>query len=223
MIRKANFVLKHIVTPAAILLAGVSFAKPTIKGLTSSNSAKNVESEVEDAKNNPARTIPSALKVHSLGIGLGQTFLAGDFEDNGDDKITWDLFYSYSASYSFDFLANVHYSKHKYKSRKVDLSSVNFGIKGKVYQMDSFSPFVVGGLGFYQPKTRRIQANALTDSESKVVFGYHFGAGIDLDLNSKFKIGVLATLHNPFDVDQENQEKVEGSYHKLMMTCFYKF
>lgn len=223
MIKKANFVLKHIVTPAAILLAGVSFAKPTIKSLTSSDTAKKVENEVEDVKSNPNRTIPGALKVHSVGIGLGQTFLTGDFEDNGDDKITWDLFYSYSASYSFDFIANAHYSKHKYKGRSVTLSSANFGIKGKVYQMDSFSPFVQAGLGFYQPKMRRIQADVLTDSESKVVFGYHIGAGIDLDLNSRFKVGVLATLHNPFDVDQENQEKVEGAYHKLMMTCFYKF
>lgn len=223
MLKKTNKVLKNIITPAFILCAGVSFAKPTIKGLTSGNKAEQVKSDVKDAKRRAERRIPGKLKVHSAGLGIGQTFLAGDFDDNGDDKITFDLFYNYSASYSFDFMANAHYSSHKFKGRKVELSGLALGIKGKVFQMDAFSPFVYGGLGFYQPKVRRMQADELVDSESKVVFGYHFGAGIDLELNNRFTVGVMAHLHNPFDVSQENQEEVEGAYHKLMMTCFYKF
>ena len=40
------------------------------------------------------------LGAHSLGIGLGQTFLTGDFGENGEDSITVDLYYKYKASYS---------------------------------------------------------------------------------------------------------------------------
>ena len=40
------------------------------------------------------------------GLGLGQTFLTGDFGKNGEDSITVDLYYKYKASYSFDLIVN---------------------------------------------------------------------------------------------------------------------
>ncbi|EQC44412.1 hypothetical protein [Bacteriovorax sp. DB6_IX] len=92
------------------------------------------------------------LKVHSLGVGIGQTFLQGDFKDHGEDKITADLFYNYSASHSFDFLANFHYSTHEYRKKKVTATGLALGIKAKMFNFDNFSPFATGGLGFYSPK-----------------------------------------------------------------------
>ncbi len=82
-------------------------------------------------------TVPkSMLHSHSFGVGLGETFLAGDFEEHGDNKITTDFLYSYSASYSFDFLINAHYSEHSFKKKMIQLSGLNFGIKAKLYQFD---------------------------------------------------------------------------------------
>ena len=208
----------------AIFVAGTSFSfgKSTIQKLTSKEKAEEVQEKVQNISESTPN-LGGGLQVHSLGIGIGQTFVKGDFEDNGDDKITWDLLYNYSASHSFDMMANFHYSKHSYKGRYIRLSGLAIGIKGKLYQFDSFSPYAVGGLGFYSPKTKREVNGSLIESESKVVFGTHLGAGGDLKLNNKFTMGLLGQYHNPFDVKQELGPEVEGSYFKLLITALYSF
>jgi hypothetical protein len=203
-----------------IILAGafsVNAQKPSIKALTSGKSAEKQASHI------PSPRIMGQLKRHSVGVGIGQTFLKSDFKDNGEDKITWDLFYNYSASHSFDFLANFHISEHEFQSRKTTISGLALGIKAKVYQLDAFSPFLTGGLGFYQPTmTRNLDGN-LTKSESKLTFGFHFGGGGELRLNDRVTVGVMGQFHNPFDIRQESQPEVEGSYFKLLLISFYTF
>ena len=157
---------------------------------------------------------------HSIGLGLGQTFLNGKFKEYGDDKIAFpDLYYAYSASYSFDFLLNFHASKHEKTNRDVRLMGIVPAIKGKLYQFDAFSPYVLGGLGFYWPKWQQ----TTIESDRKIVFGYTLGAGCDLKLNELFNVGVLVQYHDPFDVKQTNQEEVTGSYYKLLITGMYSF
>ncbi len=163
------------------------------------------------------------INKHSVGLGLGQTFLAGDFDRDGNDAITVDAFYDYSASHSFDMFANLHYSKHEFKNREVVLPGLALGIKGKFVQFDSFSPYVQGGLGFYRPKVKRIVDERLVESEGKITFGINLGAGVELRLNENFKFGLLASIHNPFDIKQELGTDIEGSYSKLLLTGFYTF
>lgn len=218
--------LKNIFSKKPILITCIgflvlgpvnSFSKSKMDLLTSDKAAKKAGSQ---------NTIPaySRRKDHAIGIGLGQTFLHGEFSDNGDDKITADLFYSYRASHSFDFFTDIHFSKHKYKNKNTKLSGVALGIKAKIYQIDAFSPFALGGLGFYRPILTRELDGVLTESISKVAFGYHIGAGADLKLNDRVTVGILAHYHNPFDVQQEDQASdVEGSYFKLLITGLYYF
>jgi hypothetical protein len=214
-------ICKSYILPAVILTAGFSFSTQakSIKELTSKKTSKKVEKDVKDV----ARMANSGLKVHSVGVGIGQTFLSGDFKDHGEDKITADLFYNYSASHSFDFLANFHYSNHEYRTREVTSTGLALGIKAKMFNFDAFAPFAVGGLGFYAPKMKRVIDGVLVESKSKITFGYHFGAGVDLDLNDRVAVGAIGMVHNPFDVKQDDQADVEGSYYKLLLTAFYKF
>ncbi len=171
----------------------------------------------------PNRLIPGMINVHSIGIGIGQTFLLGDFEEHGDNKITVEGLYTYSASYSFDLLLGLHWSEHKFRDDKVKLLGSTFGIKGKIFQYDSFAPYVVGGLGFYYPKITRQLDGEATESIGKAVFGYNLGGGVDLRLNRRVVVGVLGQYHNPFDVKQDYGPDVEGSYFKLMMLVMYTF
>lgn len=161
------------------------------------------------------------VQKHALGIGLGQTFLLGNFDKKGDDKITLDFIYTYTASYSFDLLINLHSSSHAYNGKEVDLLGLAMGIKARYFEFDAFSPYVLGGLGFYQP---RVTQNGV-QSESKTTFGINFGAGLDLRLNDEFVVGLMGQFHNPFKVDQEDPtiSDVRGSYFKLMMTLLYQF
>lgn len=179
------------------------------------DSSDEVEKAVKKVKSAASREI----NQHGIGIGLGQTFLLGNFERYGDNKITGDIFYTYTASYSFDFLANLHSSRHSYKDKDVDLKGLNFSIKGRPYEFDNFSPYFVAGLGFYWPVIYKDSES----SDEKNTFGFNVGAGVDLRLNYNFVVGLLGQFHNPFDIKQDDFNDVRGSYFKLLMTAMYLF
>lgn len=216
----------YVITPAIFMIAGIqhAVAQNQIKDLTSKDSAKKANAG-EISKPSFKKSFNGGLKKHSVGIGLGQTFLAGDLADTGEDKITADILYNYSASHSFDLLAGIHASKHKFRDTQTELLGATLGIKAKLFQFDEFAPYGVGGFGFYAPRVkRRLEADGeVIASDRKVAFGYHLGVGADLRLNDKFTIGLLAQYHNPFDVKQDVGSEVEGSYYKLLITTFYTF
>lgn len=206
------------------LVQNVAFSqakKKQIQNITSTESAEKVEEKLETPSTNSGSD--DELKIHSVGVGLGQTFLGSDLKDNGDSSITADIYYNYSASYSFDLLVNAHYSKHKIGLKESILLGTAIGIKAKFYQYDSFAPFFVAGLGFYAPKVTRELNGTLKKSQSKLVFGDHFGFGADLRLNRRTMVGIIAHYHNPFDLKQELDPEIEGHYYKLLITAFYSF
>lgn len=194
--------------------------KPNIQKLTSNTTAEKVNDKIPDA-NEPR--VPNEINKHSIGLGLGQTFLRSDFAEHGTDKITPDIYYNYSASYSFDFLANLHVSKHKYLNRDVTIKGLALSIKGKGFQFDAFAPFFLGGFGFYLPSATRNINGVLTPTREQLVFGMNLGGGVELRLNSKATVGVIAHYHDPFDVRQEVGSDLEGSYMKLLILGMYTF
>ncbi|MDD4973195.1 MAG: hypothetical protein PHY93_02540 [Bacteriovorax sp.] len=224
-----NQILK-IVLFTPVLMAGVSFSpqalseekqvKPNIHLLTNDKTSQKANIGATSDSN---ERIPGEIHKHSLGIGVGQTFLRSDLGDNGNDKITADLYYNYSASYSFDFVANAHYSEHTYLNRQSTIRGLVLAIKGKGFQFDAFSPFVLGGLGFYLPSASRIQNNVPTETRKQLVFGVNVGAGVELRLNSDVTVGVILHYHDPFDVRQDSGPKLEGSYMKLLILASYTF
>ena len=193
---------------------------PLIKKLTSKTVAEKVEKSIPHAtKRHPRDSIPNELKIHSLGIGLGQTFVKGGLGKHGQDRITADIFYNYSVSYSFDLMLNLHYSKHTFAHRHTKLQGATIGIKGKFYEFDSFYPFFLGGFGFYGPQIK----TETIESPSKIIFGVHVGGGGELILNRNFSLGLLAHYHNPFDIHHETGPDVEGFYLKLLVMTLYRF
>lgn len=194
--------------------------KPNMHVLTSEQTAKKVNNDIPTSDE---PRIPGSIHKHSVGLGLGQTFLRSDFHDQGTDKITPDLYYNYSASYSFDFLANLHWSKHSYLNQDVTIKGLALAIKAKVWQFDAFSPFFLGGFGFYMPQAHRIQNGVRTETREQLMFGMNLGAGVELRLNNEFSVGVIAHYHDPFDVRQDNAPDLEGSYMKLLVMGMYTF
>ena len=229
--------MRIFLTP--VLMAGVSFSasaaakqdkqiKPNIHQLTNEataqKAANNEITEDSSPASAPASRIPGELNKHSLGIGFGQTFLRSTLADNGNDKISADIYYNYSASYSFDFMANAHWDTFTYLNRESTARGLALAIKGKGFQMDAFSPFVFGGFGFYYPSAKRmISATEMADTRSQIVFGVNAGAGAELRLNSKVVIGAIMHYHDPFDVRQEIGPTLQASYMKLLLTALYIF
>jgi len=163
--------------------------------------------------------------THGFGLGIGQTFLLGDYSDHGSDDLTADIFYRYKASYSFDLLVNFHTSTQKDSNdqEKMDLMGLTTGIKARYFNFDNFAPFLIGGLGFYQPKATRYINGALVNSETKTTLGVHFGGGAELNLNQRYSFGLQGIYHYPFRIKQDSQPSLSGSYFKLMMILFYNF
>ncbi|MBP9681677.1 MAG: hypothetical protein KBD76_09755 [Bacteriovorax sp.] len=220
IIRKSPVLMAgvFICTPS-LLLAEEAQLKPNIHQLTSDKTAKKVSNDIP----NENERIPGAIHKHSIGVGIGQTFLRSDMADNGNDKITPDIYYTYSASYSFDFVANAHYSSHTFLNRESTIKGLALAVKGKGFQFDAFSPFVLGGLGFYLPSVKRPQGNDIVETRKQLVFGVNVGAGAELRLNSDVVVGVIAHYHDPFDVRQEVGAKLECSYMKLLILASYTF
>jgi opacity protein-like surface antigen len=230
-----NKILKNILIVAPVLLTGVFFSngtfaqnepneqieqvKPNIHQLTGEKTAQKVNKDIPDA----SQRIPGRIHKHSLGFGVGQTFLRSDLATNGNDKITGELYYNYSASYTFDFVANLHYSKHTYLNREATIKGLALAIKAKGFQLDAFSPFVLGGFGFYLPSVTRVQNGVPTKTRSQLVFGANVGAGVELRLNDQATVGVMVHYHDPFDVRLDDGQILESSYLKLLMMASYTF
>jgi len=183
------------------------------------STANDLKEEAKEIVHKASRSVEREIHKHAIGIGLGQTFLLGQFENFGDNKITGDFLYSYTASYSFDLLVNIHSSSHEYKKKKVHLTGYVMSIKARSYEFDAFSPFILGGLGFYSPQIE----DAELKSEVKSTFGFNLGAGVDLRLNEKVIIGIMTQYHKPFEVKQEETVDIRGSYFKLLLTAMYLF
>jgi opacity protein-like surface antigen len=158
-----------------------------------------------------------------LGLGIGQNFLLGNYGKYGDDKITGDILYSYAASHSFDLLVNAHSSTQKDNKKRMRTRGLTASIKGRLVEYDNFSPYVLGGLGFYAPQAYRRVNTSYKWTETKLAFGLNLGSGIDLRLNDKIVVGVLGMLHWPFKVTQDNQSDLKGYYFKLLLTGMYLF
>jgi hypothetical protein len=185
---------------------------------------EEVEEDIEEAPRSYPRTSSNRkLQQHGLGIGLGQTFLLGNYAEHGQNKITMDLLYSYAASYSFDLLVNAHTSEHKDLRERMRVTGLTTSIKARLVEFDNFSPFVLGGLGFYAPKARRIIDGSPKWSDQKITFGLNFGGGADLRLNDHYVVGILGQMHWPFEVQQDTQADLKGYYFKLLITGMYLF
>jgi hypothetical protein len=219
--KKIQFIFNTFTTLSLLAWGGDLWSKPNIQDLTSKKTSDKVSSTIPKKSR-----LPNYTNLHSIGIGVGQTFLKSEFKKKGQNEIgVPDFFYNYSASHTFDLLVNLHASTHGRQEHETKIRGLALGIKGKVFQFDSFSPFVVGGFGFYNPTVTRWMDGSKEpeETEGKITFGVHFGGGAELRLNRYFSVGALFHVHNPFDVNQDFGKEVEGSYYKLLFTTFYSF
>lgn len=166
----------------------------------------------------PARS-EKKIHSHTIGYGVGQTFLFGDYKDIADNHLGHQFFYSFKTSYSFDFSSGIHLSRHDEDNRDLKMAALWTNIKATFFDFDTFAPFVTGGFGFYWP---RVEAGPL-ESKSKTVFGINFGVGADLQFNSHWAIEFLTHFHKPFATRYENNQKIKGSFFNILIALLYTF
>ena len=204
----SNFIALALALVGA--LSFPAFSQSKIEKMTTADGEKTL----------PETRVDDYLKISSLGLALGHTWLYGDYANYGSDGLSWDIYYDYSASHTFDLLVDFHWNGYSNNSGGSEtLIGLVPSAKIKFYQFDNFTPFLILGLGFYYPEA---QGNGF-ESNNRVVLGLTYGAGLDLRLNRMFKIGAIFQIHNPFAVNQENGSEFDGSYGKLLLVGFYSF
>jgi len=173
----------------------------------------------------PVASAPIEAPFHrnSIGFGVGQAFLVGDYSHLGDDALTYDLYYAYRASYTFQFLVNAHYNKYETDASSIKTTSINTGIKAKIFDFDSFAPFWSLGVGFYWPQASYLEGTKQISTKKKGVFGVNASIGMDLNLNERFTIGFLTHLHYPFKAKFKNGYELSGGYLKILFLPTFSF
>src|SRR5690606_36010428 len=118
---------------------------------------------------------------------------------------------------------NAHTSEHEQGKEKMRVMGLTTSFKGRFVEYDNFSPYFLGGLGFYAPRAKREINGSPEWTERKITFGLNFGGGVDLRLNDNYVIGILGQMHWPFTVQQDDDKDLQGYYFKLLITGMYLF
>lgn len=162
---------------------------------------------------------------NNLALDLGQVFLMGGLSEKYENSLGTQLHYTYGVSDLFGFDSSLGYSEHS--DGKYSMVTVLTGLRVNISWYDRVIPYVVVGLGFYRPnfKDTTIPIGATSPagnaSLSSVLFGVHFGPGIDLALSRNVFFGAALTFHNMFGTTKTQANgtplDIGGSYMSFLM------
>jgi len=130
---------------------------------------------------------------NAAGLMVGQIWPAGQIGANVDGAMAPGIFYEYEASDVFCVYGQGLFANFNYGGLKTTDTTV--GIKAHLVYYDKLAPFVLVGAGLYFVK---LATSSPTEIASKTVFGFHLGAGADLDITERFLIGLQFDVHSLF-------------------------
>ena len=157
---------------------------------------------------------PFSPGSHNVSLDLGQVFLMGDLA-KFQNSLRTELHYNYGVSDLFSFDSSLGYSQHS--SGQFSLFSLLGGARMNLSWFDRVIPYGIFGLGFYLPSyvdtsaapkgsissTNPSASNLSTlPSVSALLFGVHFGAGIDLSISRNAFFGTSLLFHQMFGTTQ---------------------
>jgi len=103
-----------------------------------------------------------------------------------------------------------------YPDPSVSLSMTGFSAHGVLAfpsQGSKMEPWVTGGLGFYNGKTKIKDAGPLFDSdESSTDFGFHLGAGLDWAVGTGMKAGLDGKFRSVMTADNSTNYFTVGAH-----------
>ena len=125
----------------------------------------------------------------SFGLDTGQVGFSGTgMSAYGTNGFGFGGYFSYAASDLFDLDFNMLYSPHSGSKATYGTLALKFGMA-----FDQLIPYITSGIGFY-----RNSINVAGVSGSANAFGFNIGGGLDVDLGSFVRIGLLVRYHPVF-------------------------
>lgn len=191
------------------------------------DSASSAPSRRSAASRDLAPVSPFSPGSNNLGIDVGQVFLMGDLGANYSDSIGTQIHYTYGVSEIFSFDASLGYSDHA--DGKFSMTTAVTGLRTNLAWYDKVVPYAVLGLGFYRPSyqvTSTIGDNPVISSVAPVLFGVHFGPGVDLELTRRLFFGAALTFHDVFSSSRQVNNSlmsVGGTYTSFLLRAGVTF
>lgn len=172
-----------------LIYSASSFAE---EALISTDSIKNTQATYSDASFNA----PFSVGSHNFSIDVGQIFLLGDLSKYNNNMGT-QIHYTYGSSQIFAFDANWGFSQHN--NGDFSMMHLAAGVRYNLNWYDRIIPYIVFGLGFYQPNYRDYTVDSASNTyQSSILFGLNGSFGADLQVTSHFFFGSFLTYHSMF-------------------------
>ena len=129
----------------------------------------------------------------SFGANLGQVGLTGSgMSAYGTNGFGFGGYLSYAASDLFDIDLNMIYSPHSNGSNSAHDTYGTIALKFGM-SFDQLLPYLTAGVGFY-----RTSVDYTVGSDSGTSFGFNVGGGMDVELGSLVRLGLLVRYHPVF-------------------------
>lgn len=172
----------------------------------------------------------------NLALEMGQIFLMGALSKY-EDTLGIRLHGTYGVSDIFGFDVSAGFSDHA--EGRFGVLSLLPGVRVNLAWYDKIVPYGVAGMGFYKPTYGKLgvgikgpdgkQVTNPDASISPILFGIHFGAGVNLELTRQFYFGASLNFHNMFSatkpdpVSEGKYIEVGGSYLAFLVNAGITF
>lgn len=172
-------------------------------------------------------TSHAAESTHTVGIGVGEVLLMGDFSKNVDNALGLNLIYHFGASQLFGLTTLAHISSHSGGNGQNSLAikGLSPNVRVNLGYYDRIVVYTLGGFGFFL-----VDEKIGVQSGSVTTFGLNLGGGVDLLLHPHFKFGTALTFHNIFGktdpasaIGSSAALSIGGTYVGLFLAMGYIF
>lgn len=232
--RKTSIGLVAIFSFIVLVLVSESFAATSSSWtgrpswMNSSSGGSRMGSDGESRRRGGYRSEeiapPFAPGSNNISIDVGQVFLMGDLGSSYNDSIGSRLHYTYGVSELFGFDTSFGYSSHS--SGRMSMTTALAGMRMNIAWYDKVVPFFNFGLGFFRP-SYDIRIGNVRNSIAPVLFGFHLGPGVTLELTKRMYFGASLTFHNMFGTEtilsDGTQHDVGGAYTSFLLSAGMTF
>lgn len=174
------------------------------------------------------RVANAAAGSHSVGIGLGQVLLMGDFSKNFSDGLGLKLTYGYEASDMFGLLASFGFSSHSNADASNTLLIKGFqpDLKVNFAYIDKLVLYGFTGFGIY-----RVNEALARNAGAVWTLGFELGTGFLLNLDNHFSFGSALGFNNIFgktdsatvNASAPNGITIGGTFLSITLNGVYTF
>jgi hypothetical protein len=169
--------------------------------------------KTKSKKNKKVKKVKKVQKVlpkrHRILFGLGQGFFFGDLDNEDSSNMIFDLEYVYSSNDIIDVTLDTHY----YTRGDISIFAIAPSFRYNFYKKEGLSLYGKGAFSFY---------NVGYDDDNMWVFGLNAGAGAEIELNSKYSIGLKTDYNKPFEARVSDKD-ISGSYIRMLVQIGYRF